>query len=168
MQRITAYLFSTVFRSSSNLHKIFSQTALHAYLDDISVQRAARANLRADITLSGEAHSFEITAVQSHPQVFSDVFEAYFDPKPSDSAAGPLTALEAVEASGCLGCILCIQVWSFGEHNHSPFESEVPSVTGTQPKIYWRVLLENEQKIYQDHRYLSLNHSLFGSVLMQH
>jgi hypothetical protein len=65
LQRVTANLFSTVFKISSNLQKIFSQTAFYAYLDDISVQRAARANLRADLSLSGEAHSFGRIAVQS-------------------------------------------------------------------------------------------------------
>jgi len=93
------YLFSTVLRSSSNLQKICSQTGFYAYLDDISVQRAASANLRADLSLSGEAHPLGRTAVQSHPQVFSDVFEGHFDPKPADSEAGPAPALEAVEAS---------------------------------------------------------------------
>ena len=43
-----------VLRSSSNLQKICSQTAFHAYLDDISAQREATANLRADLSLSGE------------------------------------------------------------------------------------------------------------------
>jgi hypothetical protein len=46
LQRITAYLFSTVLRRSSNLQKILSQTAFYAYPDDISLQRVARANLR--------------------------------------------------------------------------------------------------------------------------
>jgi hypothetical protein len=100
LQRITAYLFSTVLKSSSNLQKICSQTAFHAYLDDISVQRAATANLRTDLSWSGETHSFGRTAVQSHPQVSSDVLESHFDPKPADSEAGPVPALEAVEASG--------------------------------------------------------------------
>ena len=95
MQRITAYLFSTVLRSSSNLQKICSQTAFPTYLDDISVQREATANLRADLSLSGETHSFGRTAVQSHPHVSSDVFEGHFDPKPPDSEAGPVPALEA-------------------------------------------------------------------------
>jgi len=102
LQRITAYLFSTVLRSSSNLQKILSQTAFYAYLDDISLQRAARANLRADLSLSGGAHSFGRTAVQSHTQVSSDDSEAHFDPKPTNSAAGPVPALESVEASGRL------------------------------------------------------------------
>jgi hypothetical protein len=102
LQRTTAYLFSKVLRSSSNLQKILFQTAFYAYLDDISVQRAPRANLRADLSLSGASYSFGRIAVQSHPQVSSDVFEAHFDPKPADSKAGPVPALEAVEASGRL------------------------------------------------------------------
>jgi len=88
--------------SSSNLQNIFSQIVFHAYLNDISVQRAVRANLRVDLSLSGEAHSFGVSAVQSHPQVSSDVLEVHFDPKPSDSAAGPVPGLQAVETSGRL------------------------------------------------------------------
>ena len=68
----------------------------------ISVLRAATANLRADLSLSGEPHSFGRTAFQSHPQVSSDVFEGHFGPKLADSEAGPVPALEAVEASGRL------------------------------------------------------------------
>jgi hypothetical protein len=58
--------------------------------------------LGIDLSLSGAAHSFERTAVQSHTQVSSDDSEAHFDPKPTNSAAGPVPALEAVEASGLL------------------------------------------------------------------
>ena len=65
--------------------KICSETNLYAYLDDNSVQRAATANVRAVLSLSGEAHSFGRTAVQSHSQAFSDVCEALFDPEPADS-----------------------------------------------------------------------------------
>ena len=70
---MTAYLFSTVLRSASTLQKILSQTAFYAYVDDISVQRASRAKLRADLSLSGEAHSFEellFKVTHKNPQMY--------------------------------------------------------------------------------------------------
>jgi hypothetical protein len=39
---------------------------------------------------------------KSHTQVSSDDSEAHFDPKPTNSAAGPVPAVEAVESSGRL------------------------------------------------------------------
>jgi hypothetical protein len=58
------------------------------------------------LSLSADTHSFGRTAVQSHPQVSSHVCEGFFDPKPGDSAVGPVSALEAVEASGRLARVL--------------------------------------------------------------
>ena len=106
------YCISTVTACREPLHTYLQQSIssnlqkIHAHLDDISVQRAGRANLRADLSLSADTHSFGRTAVQSHPQVSSHVCEGFFDPKPGDSAVGPVSALEAVEASGRLARVL--------------------------------------------------------------
>ena len=156
----STYWISTVRACRESLHNCFQQSwevhqtyrrsyfkLLSTLIWMISHSREQLEPIWGQIWAGLEKHIFLAwTAVQSHPQVSSDVFEAHFDPEPSDSAAGPVPALEAVEASGRLAralqwkggprgnCAPWIQAWSFRQHHRTLSESEVPSLTGTHPK----------------------------------
>ena len=87
-----------VLRSSSNLQKICSQTAFHAYLDDISVQREATANLMADLSLSGEHILLEdllSKVTHKYPQMYLKVISTLSQQTPKQDPF-------LVEASGYL------------------------------------------------------------------
>jgi len=139
----------TYFQQSLGVLRTYRRSSLKllsTLIWEIAQPDAARAHLRADLNLYGEAHSFGRSAFHIDQKVSLDLFEAYSDSKAADSKAEPVRALEAVKASGRLARAVqwkrgsrglsapWIQAWIFRQHNRSLSESKVPSATETRPK----------------------------------
>jgi len=140
----------TYFQQSLGVLRTYRRSSLKllsTLIWEIAQPDAARAHLRADLNLYGEAHSFGRSAFHIDQKVSLDLFEAYSDSKAADSKAEPVRALEAVKASGRL---------ARSPKNHPRRKLDQNVLVG---------ILDKEQKIYQGHRYWSLNESLFGSFL---